>query len=206
MLGVAVGPSQVKLLTTMSDGDGPFKILKYPESSVVWEKNALTFVSDRLNGSVLKKVQLWLKKTFKLNVKLRLRNSKGMVEETEGEDLSDDMLKLGADDALSADDAGEEYQERLAALAEAIRKAMAQPMGAKIKALMASSAQSAKANKYDAALADLDEIEALLEEGGLGETLESEEAESERGERAARRPSAAAPQRRRGEEAASSRS
>ena len=32
MLGVAVGPGQVKLLTTMSAGDGPFKILKYPES------------------------------------------------------------------------------------------------------------------------------------------------------------------------------
>jgi len=177
MLGVAVGPSQVKLLTTMCAGDGPFKTLKYADSSVVWEKNALTFVSDRLNGSVLKKVQIWLKKTFKLNVKLRLRNSQGAVEETEGEDLSDDMLKL--DDALSADDAGEEYQERLTALADAIRKAMAQPMGAKVKALMASSAQSAKANRYDAALADLDEIEALLEEAGLGQALESEDAESE---------------------------
>ena len=177
---LAVGPGQVKLLTTMSAGDGPFKILKYPESTVVWEKNALTFVSDRLSGSALKKVQLWLKKTFKLNVKLRLRNSKGVVEETEGEDLSDDMLKLGADDALSADDAAEEYQERLAAMAEAIKKAMAAPLGAKVKALMASSAQSAKSGKYDAALGDLDEIEALLEEGGLGEKIEgTEEDESE---------------------------
>jgi hypothetical protein len=179
MLGPAVGPSQVKLLQAMSAGEAPFKVLRYPESHVVWEKNALTFVSDRLNGSVLKKVQLWLKKTFKLNVKLRLRNSQGVVEETEGEDLSDDMLKLGADDALSAEDASEEYQERLEALAEAIRKAMAQPMGARIKALMASSAQSAKSGKYDAALADLDDIEALLEEGGLvedgGEESEAEE-------------------------------
>jgi hypothetical protein len=111
-----------------------------------------------------------------VNPKLRLRNSKGVVEETEGEDLSDDMLKL--DDALSADEAAEEYQERLAGLADAIRKAMAQPLGAKIKALMASSAQSAKAGKYDVALADLDEMEALLEEGGR-EPLESESAESE---------------------------
>ena len=58
MLGVAVGPSQVKLLTTMSAGDGPFKTLKYADSSVVWEKNALTFVSDKLSGSVLKKVRV----------------------------------------------------------------------------------------------------------------------------------------------------
>ena len=192
MLGPAVGPSQVKLLQAMSEGEAPFKILRYPEAHVVWEKNALTFASDRLNGSVLKKVQLWLRKTFKLNVKLRLRNSQGAVEETEGDDLSDDMLKLGADDALSAEDAGEEYQERLAALADAIRKAMAQPMGGRIKALMASSAQSAKSGKYDAALGDLDDIEALLEEGGLGERLEGAEEESEAEETAPKSSSSSA--------------
>ncbi len=179
LLAPAVGPSQVKLLQAMSVGEAPFKVFRDPEAQVVWEKNALTFVSDRLSGSVLKKVQLWLKKTFKLNVKLRLRNSQGVVEETEGEDLSDDMLELGADDALSAEDASEEYQERLEALAEAIRKAMAQPMGAKIKALMASSAQSAKTGKYGAALGDLDDIEALLEEGGLGAPIEDGGEESE---------------------------
>ncbi|MCE9657558.1 MAG: hypothetical protein K8R60_03295 [Burkholderiales bacterium] len=180
MMGVAVGPSQVKQLIAMCPGEAPYKTLKYPEAYLLWEKNALTFVSDKLSGSVVKKLQIWLKKTFKLNLKMRLRNAAGVVaEETEGEDLSDDMLKLDADDALSAEDAAQEYQERLAALAEAIRKAMAQPMGAKIKALMASSAQNAKANKYDAALGELDEIEALLEEGGLGEALEADESESE---------------------------
>lgn len=180
MMGVAVGPSQVKQLIAMCPGEAPYKTLRYPEAFLLWEKNALTFVSDKLSGSVVKKLQIWLKKTFKLNLKMRLRNAAGVVaEETEGEDLSDDMLKLGEDDALSAEDAAQEYQERLGALAEAIRKAMAQPVGAKIKALMASSAQNAKASKYDAALGELDEIEALLEEGGLGEALEGEEGESE---------------------------
>jgi hypothetical protein len=119
------------------------------------------------------------------------------------------MLKLGADDALSAEDAGEEYQERLAALADAIRKAMAQPMGGRIKALMASSAQSAKSGKYDAALGDLDDIEALLEEGGLGERLEGAEEESEAEETApkssSRRREPRAPTREEGARAADGR-
>jgi hypothetical protein len=110
---------------------------------------------------------------------MRLRGSNGVVsEETEGEDLSDDMLKLDPADALSADDAGHEYQERLADLAAAIKKAMAHPLGAKIKNLMGTSAQSAKAHKFDAAMADLDEIEALLDEGGLSEPIDAEGAES----------------------------
>lgn len=174
MLGLAVGPAQVKLLQSMMPKEGPYKIFKYKESSVIWEKNALTVVCDSLGGGILKKVQAWLKKTFKLNVKMRLRNSAGVVaEETEGEDLSEDMLKVDASEALSDADLAQEYQERLAGMAAAIKKAMAHPSGNKIKALMGTSAVSAKGKKYDAAMSDLDEIEALLDEGGFADPVDT---------------------------------
>jgi hypothetical protein len=172
-----VGPAQVKLLTTMNGGDAPFQDPQVPGVVGRLGEERAHLRQRPLNGSVLKKVQLWLKKTFKLNVKLRLRNSKG-VSRRRGRGLSDDMLKLEADDALSAEDAAQEYQDRLGALAEAIRKAMTSRWARRSRRWMASSSQNAKNNKFDSALAELDEIEACSRTPA-GRGVEGEESEAE---------------------------
>ena len=44
-------------------------------------------------------MQLWLKKILKLNLKLRVRKTTGEAEESEGEDIPDDLLKADPADA-----------------------------------------------------------------------------------------------------------
>ncbi|WP_457392729.1 hypothetical protein [Roseateles sp. P5_E1] len=174
-LAYAVGPAQEKLLKGLMPGEAPFKVLKDMKAVVVWEKNALTFVSDRLASTTLKKVQLWLKKLLKLNLKMRVRKSTGEVEETEGEDIPEHLLK--ADPADAADDLGrEEFVERMAALDADIKAGLRGPSAARIKELMAEIAKLTKADKYGDADAELDEIEALL---AGGEDEEADEQEDE---------------------------
>jgi hypothetical protein len=173
-LAYAVGPAQEKLLKGLMPGEAPFKVLKDMKAVVVWEKNALTFVSDRLASTTLKKVQLWLKKLLKLNLKMRVRKSTGEVEETEGEDIPEHLLK--ADPADAADDLGrEEFMERVASLDADIKAGLRGPSAARIKELMAEIAKLTKADKYGDADAELDEIEALLAGGDDEEADEQED-------------------------------
>jgi hypothetical protein len=185
-LGYAVGPAQEKLLKGLMPGEGPFKIMKDMKAVVVWEKNALTFVSDRLPGTVIKKVQLWLKKLLKLNLKMRVRKSSGEVEETEGgEDISDDMLKVDPADAEAAV-GKEEFTERFGSLQSAIKAGLTGPAAARLKELMASITKLTKADKYDDADGELDEIEALLSvpDGDEDDEVEVEEAASQEDDKA----------------------
>jgi hypothetical protein len=171
-LGHAVGPAQEKLLKGLMPGEAPYKVMKDMKATVVWEKNALTFVSDKLSGTVLKKVQAWLKKLLKLNLKMRVRKSTGEVEETEGEDIPEDLLKPDADD-VSAGVSTEEFAARLTALQPEIKKGLAGASAAQVKTLLASIMALAKAGKHGDADAELDEMEALLQ----GEEAESDEEE-----------------------------
>lgn len=176
-LAYAVGPGQEKLLKAVLPDEAPYKVIKDAKAVVIWEKNALTFVSDRLPGTLLRKVQAWLKKLYKLNLKMRVRKSTGEVEETEGEDLSDDMLKV--DPADPADDtAREEFTARFAALQGDIKAGLGGPSAARLKELLANITRLGKANQYDDADAELDELEALLSPGAEDDG-EADERESE---------------------------
>lgn len=165
-LGPSVGPAQEKLLKGLIPTEAPYKVFKDPQSDIVWEKNALTIVSDRLQGGLVKKMQLWLKKILKLNLKLRVRKTNGEVEESEGEDIPDDLLEEDPAEVAARIADGKDYQARLARLQPEIRKAMAGPAAAELQALISELTRHGNGGDYAAAAADLDEIEALLEGGG----------------------------------------
>jgi len=179
-LGYAVGPAQEKLLKGLMPGEAPFKIMKDMKAVVIWEKNALTFVSDRLSGTILKKVQLWLKKLLKLNLKMRVRKTTGEVEETEGEDISEELLKVDEADAEASVDR-DEFMERLGALQADIKTGLSGPSAARIKELMANITKLTKAEKFADADGELDEIEALLtaSDEDDGDEVEVEESTSQ---------------------------
>jgi len=181
-LAYAVGPAQEKLLKGLLPGEAPYKVLKDPKAQVIWENKSLTFVSDKLSGTILKKVQLWLKKQFKLNLKMRVRKSNGQVEEGDGgEDIPDDLLKQAASAGSGLTTA--EVSKRRADMADDIKKGLAGPAQAQIKTLYASITDLIKAGKADEADEALDEMEALLhaDDGGGNDTLDegSDETESE---------------------------
>lgn len=161
-LAYAVGPAQEKMLKALMPDQAPYKVMKDPVAQVVWENKSLTFVSDRLPSTVLKKIQVWLKKQFKLNLKMRVRKSNGQVEEGEGgEDLSDDLLKADAGGAPGLTTA--EVSERRAGMGAEIKQGLAGPAKAQVKALYENVTQLLKAGKADEADAALDEMEALLQ-------------------------------------------
>ena len=165
-LGASIGPAQEKLLKGLIPAEAPFKVFKDLQGELLWEKNAVTFVSDRLPGGLVKKMQLWLKKILKLNLKLRVRKTTGEAEESEGEDIPDDLLKADPAELAAGAQAGKDFQQRLAKLQPEIKKAMNGPAGAEIRELVASVLQHGKASEFEDADAELDEIEVLLEEGG----------------------------------------
>ncbi|MGM9485110.1 hypothetical protein ACS5PN_28230 [Roseateles sp. NT4] len=179
-LAYAVGPAQEKLLKGLLPGEAPYKVLKDPKAQVVWENKSLTFVSDKLSGTILKKIQLWLKKQFKLNLKMRVRKSNGQVEEGDGgEDIPDDLLKQAASAGSGLTTA--EVSKRRADMADDIKKGLAGPAQAQIKTLYASITELIKAGKADEADEALDEMEALLhaDDGGGNDTLDEETDEAE---------------------------
>jgi len=169
-MGAAVGTAQEKLLKSVIPTEAPFKSLTDPQGHVIWEKNSVTFFSDHRPSGLAKRLQVWMKKILKLNLKLRVRKTTGEAEESEGEDIPEHLLKPDPADAVAPEELSEEFHQRLAALQADIKKGLAGAAGAQIKELMASIAQHVKDGKYDAADADLDEIEALLEEGGHAST------------------------------------
>lgn len=179
-LAYAVGPAQEKLLKGLMPGEAPYKVLKDPKAQVVWENKSLTFVSDKLSGTILKKIQVWLKKQFKLNLKMRVRKSDGKIEEGDaGEDISDDLLKQAAraDTGLTT----AEVSKRRADMADDIKKGLAGPAQAQIKSLYETITQLIRAGKADEADEALDEMEALLQgdDAGGNDVLDEETDEVE---------------------------
>ncbi|MDR7273031.1 hypothetical protein J2X20_005716 [Pelomonas saccharophila] len=188
-LAYAVGPAQEKLLKGLLPGEAPYKVLKDPKAQVVWENKSLTFVSDKLSGTLLKKIQLWLKKQFKLNLKMRVRKSNGQVEEGDaGEDIPDDLLKQAASAGSGLTTA--EVSKRRADMADDIKKGLAGPAQAQIKSLYASITELIKAGKADEADEALDEMEALLhaDDGGGNDVLDEEADETEAEETGSGKP------------------
>lgn len=193
-LAYAVGPAQEKLLKGLLPGEAPYKVLKDPKAQVIWENKSLTFVSDKLSGTILKKIQLWLKKQFKLNLKMRVRKSNGQIEEGDaGEDIPDDLLKQAAKEGSGLTTA--EVSKRRADMADDIKKGLAGPAQAQIKTLYASITELIKAGKADEADEALDEMEALLhaDDGGGNDTLDEEADETEAEETGGGKPTARHP-------------
>lgn len=110
-MGPAAGPTQEKVLKSLIATEAPYHVFKDPQGELIWEKNAVTFVSDRLPAGLAKKMQLWLKKILKLNLRLRVRKTTGEAEETDGEDIPDDLLKVDPADAASLDELEADFEE-----------------------------------------------------------------------------------------------
>jgi hypothetical protein len=189
-LARAVGPAQEKLLKAVMPGQAPYKILREAKAEVIWEANALTFVSDKLSSSVVKKVQLWIKTLLKLNLKLRVRKSNGEVIETEGENIPENLLQAEPTTGGDAAQDRTDFMARLAELQPGIKTGLTGANAAAIKELMASITALTKANDYDAADAELDEIEALLagDSEDEGDELDDEEATTDAPQAKAKAP------------------
>ena len=172
--GPIASTAQEKLLKGLIPSEKPFKVYKDPKGEVIWEKNSVTLVSDRLPPGVAKKLQVWLKKTTKLNVKIRVRKTTGEVEESlEGEDISDDKLKPDAADAADAEakkQAGKEFMSRLSGMQARIKAALAGPLMEEIKELVVSITKAGNDKDFDEADAQLDEMDVLLAEAAKAES------------------------------------
>ena len=158
-----------KMLKSLIPTENPYKTFKDPKGEVIWEKNAVTLVSDRLPLGLAKKMQLWLKKLTKVNAKIRIRKTTGEAEESdEGGDIPDDLLKEDPAEAAARKQAGKDFEKRLGELAPEIKKAMAEPLPAEIKdhikELIDSIQKHGKAGEFEDAVDELDEIEAALED------------------------------------------
>ena len=164
-MGPAVGPTQEGLLKGLIPTETPFKTFKDPHGVLVWEKNAVTFVSDVLPAGVVKKMQLWLRKLLKLNLKLRVRRTDGAVEESEGEEIAEEMLEAEPLSAADRNEQAAEVKQRLLRLQPEIQRALRGASAEEIRQLLASIGQHDKNGSYDEAEAGIDEIEALLEPG-----------------------------------------
>jgi hypothetical protein len=138
--------------------------IKDPKGVVIWEKAALTFVSDILKGGLAKPIQVAIREQTKLSVKVRVKKSDGSVDEAENvPDLTDDQLKVDPAEEAELQSAGKDFAKRLAELQPQIAEALKGKSAQKLKVLIASVQSHGKAQKFDEASDDLDEIESLLE-------------------------------------------
>ena len=171
-LGPSAGPTQEKILRSLIPNDAPFHVFKDPQGQLLWEKNAVTIVSDKLPAGLAKKMQAWLKKILKLNLRLRVRRTNGEVEETEGEDLPADLPATAEDGAAARQQAQDELEARLAELAPAIKAALTGPPSEfagdlrELIALFKAHVAPGSGRDLGAASDDLDDIEAALDDRG----------------------------------------
>lgn len=172
-MGPIASTSQEKLLKGLIPTEKPYKVYKDPKGEVIWEKNAITLVSDRLPMGLAKKMQIWLKKLTKLNAKIRIRKTTGEVDESdEGEDIKDDQLQPDAADAADAvakKQAGKDFAKRLDSMKGDIKAAASGPMSEEIRELIASITKAGNAKDFEEADSQLDEMEALLAEAAEAE-------------------------------------
>jgi len=144
--------------------------VKDPKGKVVWEKGALTFLSDILKTGLAKQIQLSIRQQTKVTVKVRIKRSDGGVDEADAKDVSDDELKISPAEEAEMLAAGKAYEARLKDLDSAIQAALKGPNAAKVKAMVAAIQSAGKAEKYDVASDGIDELESLLEEGDVGDS------------------------------------
>jgi hypothetical protein len=157
------GTTHEKLLKSMfAKGDVP-KVYRPKDGQVIWEQKKLTFVTDAaVPPGVVKKVALTMKTVFKFPVGLRIRNTKGQVEEAEGEDIPDHALDA-ADDPKAKADAGKEFAAKLKSMQADILEGLKGPAAEEVKELMASIKSHGSGHDFEAAAEDLEDLEALLD-------------------------------------------
>lgn len=184
-MGPQAGPAQEKLLRSLLE-EKPVKIHKDPTSEVIWEKNALTLVSDRIPAGLAKKVQVALKIQLKMSLKVRMRKTSGEAEEAEDpdvKDVTDDMLKGDTAEAKDKKDvlaALKDIVARLAKLQPDIDKALKAygPDDQKaLNELVKSVRDNGKSQHFDEATSDLDDLEAMLDETPSGDSGDDDSAE-----------------------------
>ena len=175
---IYLGPkpqSALAKLKTQFEPGAKVKIIKDPKGEVIWEKAALTFVSDKLTGVNAKLLQQAVREqTRGLSVKVRLKKSDGNVDEAEAADLKDSDLQVDASDEAALKVDMKEVMSRLGEMKAAIEVAIKKGGDAKLKALFASLQSHISGQKADEASDALDEIEALLEPGEEDEGGEAE--------------------------------
>ena len=176
---IYLGPkpeSALAKLKTQFEPKAKIKLIKDPKGTVLWEKGALTFVSDKLSALGPKLLQLAIKEQTKgLNAKVRIKKSDGKVDEADAPELKDADLHVDADDEAALKVDMKDVMSRLGDMKAAIEAAIKSGGDAKLKTLFASLQSHIKGQKADEASDALDEIEALLEPG---EEDEGDEAES----------------------------
>lgn len=168
MVPLVPGTAHEKMLKSLIPNE-KYKTFKDPKGEIIWEKNAITLVSDRLPLGLAKRMQIWLKKITKLNARIRIRKTTGEVEESEdGEDIADDLVKVDPAEAAEKAKAGKDFTKRLGQLLPDIKKALGSKLPddvkARLKELVDSINKHGKAQAYEDADSDLDEVEVLLDE------------------------------------------
>jgi hypothetical protein len=175
---IYLGPkpdSALARLKTQFEPKAKIKLIKDPKGSVLWEKGALTFVSDKLSTVGPKLIQLAIREQTKgLNAKVRLKKSDGKVDEADAPELKDADLHVDADDEASLKVDMKDVMSRFGDMKAAIDAAIKSGGDAKLKTLYASVQGHIKGQKADEASDDLDEIEALLEPADEDEGDEAE--------------------------------
>jgi len=177
---IYLGPkpeSALAKLKTQFEPKAKIKLIKDPKGTVIWEKGALTFVSDKLAGVSAKLLQGAIREQTKLTAKVRIKKSDGKVDEADAADLKDTDLHVDADDEAALKVDLKDVLGRLAELKSEIEAAIKSGGDAKLKTLYASLQSHIAAKKADEASDGLDEIESLLapadEDEGEGEQAES---------------------------------
>ncbi|HWK83398.1 MAG TPA: hypothetical protein VNS61_06630 [Caldimonas sp.] len=177
---IYLGPkpeSALAKLKTQFEPKAKIKLIKDPKGTVIWEKDALTFVSDKLAGVSAKLLQGAIREQTKLTAKVRIKKSDGKVDEADAADLKDTDLHVDADDEAALKVDLKDVLGRLAELKSEIEAAIKSGGDAKLKTLYASLQSHIAAKTADEASDDLDEIESLLapadEDEGEGEQAES---------------------------------
>jgi len=172
-LRLYLGPkpeSGLAKLKTQFAPDVKVNRVKDPKGQVIWEKAALTFLSDILKPGLAKPIQLSIRQQTKVTVKVRVKRSDGKVDEADAKDVSDDELKVSPAEEAEMLAAGKAYEARLKELDSAVQAALKGPNAARIKAMVAAIQSAGKAEKYDVASDSIDELESALEEGDVADS------------------------------------
>ena len=129
-LRLYLGPkpeSGLAKLKTQFASDVKVNRVKDPKGKVIWEKGALTFMSDILKGGLAKQIQLSIRQQTKVTVKVRVKRSSGEVDEADAKDVSDDELALSPAEEAAMLAGGKEWESGLKELDSAIQAALKGP-------------------------------------------------------------------------------
>ncbi len=175
---IYLGPkpdSALAKLKTQFEPKAKIKLIKDPKGTVLWEKGALTFVTDKLSTLGPKLLQLAIKEQTKgLNPKVRIKKSDGKVDEADAPELKDADLHVDADDEAALKVDMKDVISRLSEMKAAIDAAIKSGGNAKLKTLYDSLQSHINGQKADEASDELDEIDALLEPADEDEGDEAE--------------------------------